>query len=58
MPTFAFPPAPAPLAGRLHRRGNAPLPRPARAAQGFGGALDARSLSMRGRSTSELLRTL
>ena len=44
---------PSPRAGMLPYRARASRPRP----QGFGGALDARSLSVPGRSTSELLRT-
>ena len=44
---------PSPRAGMLPYRARAHGPRP----QGFGGALDARSLSVPGRSTSELLRT-
>ena len=56
MPTFAFPQAPPPLTGRLRRRWNAPLPQ--FLVRSFGGRLDARLLSTRSRSTSELLRTL
>ena len=56
MPTFAFPDAPTRLAARLRRIRNAPLPY--FRIRGFGCVLHTRALSMQGRSTSELLRTL
>ena len=60
MPTYAFLHAPTRLTTRLHRKENAPLPRSRLAdyIQSFGTRFDARVLSMPGRSTSELLRTL
>ena len=56
MPTFAFPHAPTRLAARLRSMRNAPLPY--LSIRGFGCMLNTRALSMQGRSTSELLRTL
>ena len=60
MPTYAFLHAPAYLTIHLHRKENAPLPRNRLAGyiHCFGTRFDARVLSMPGRSTSELLRTL
>jgi hypothetical protein len=60
MPTYAFLHAPARLTTHLHRKENAPLPRDRLAGHihCFGTRFDARVLSMPGRSTSELLRTL
>ena len=62
MPTFAFPEAPAPLAGRIRRRRNAPLPIPRRYMRRTIPRLRClpytRLLSTPGPSTSELLRTL
>ena len=60
MPTYAFLHAPTCLTTRLHRKENAPLPRNHLAdyIHCFGTRFDARVLSMPGRSTSELLRTL
>ena len=60
MPTCAFLHAPPRLTTRIHREENAPLPRDSLSyhIQSFGARFDARVLSMPGRSTSELLRTL
>ena len=58
IPTFAFPRAPAPLAPRIRRAWNAPLPMHIHASRGFGSGFHTRLLSTPGASTSELLRTL
>ena len=59
IPTFAFPCAPADITIRIQRTGNAPLPILLQLlSRVFGACLHTRLLSMRGPSTSELLRTL
>ena len=59
IPTFAFPYAPEPLARRIRRGWNAPLPiLLLLLSRVFGACLNTRLLSMHGPSTSELLRTL
>ena len=57
MPTFSFPDAPAILTYHLQRRLEC-SPTTSIEVLCFGGGLDARQLSTRHRSTSELLRTL
>ena len=57
MPTFSFPDAPAYLTVHLRRRLECSPTTPI-GVLCFGGGLDARLLSTRHRSTSELLRTL
>ena len=58
IPAFSLPAPPPPLAGRLRRRRNAPLPVHMRAPRGFGGVFQPRTFSARGLSASGLLRTL
>ena len=59
IPTFAFPEAPHRITAMIQRRWNAPLPIPDKLlSRVFGVCLNTRLLSMRGPSTSELLRTL
>ena len=60
IPTFAFPYAPESVAAHIQRIWNAPLPIPEHVllSRVFGVCLHTRLLSMRGPSTSELLRTL
>ena len=59
IPTFAFPCAPEGVAPRIQRTWNAPLPILLQLlSRVFGACLHTRLLSMRGPSTSELLRTL
>ena len=58
MPTFSFPDAPADLTIHLQRRLECSPTTPLNGVLCFGGGLDARQLSTRHRSTSELLRTL
>ena len=58
IPAFSLPMPPPPLAVRLRRPGNAPLPPCSRTGRSFGGVFQPRTFSAQGLSASELLRTL